>query len=60
MIVPRSRVFVLALEEYIKREQNRELLTQINSAYADEPPPAELSVREKSLNVYRESIEDEW
>jgi metal-responsive CopG/Arc/MetJ family transcriptional regulator len=60
MNVPRSRVFVLALEEYIQREQNRELLTQINSAYADEPAPAERSVREKSLKVYRESIEDEW
>jgi predicted transcriptional regulator len=60
MNVPRSRVFVLALEEYLQRQQNRELLAKINAAYADEPTPAERTVREKSLKVYRESIEDEW
>jgi metal-responsive CopG/Arc/MetJ family transcriptional regulator len=60
MNVPRSRVFVLALEEYLLRQQNRELLARINAAYADEPNPAERTIREKGLNVYRESIEDEW
>jgi len=60
MKVPRSRIFVLALEEYIQRQQNRELLAQINAAYADEPNPAERTVQEKTLNVYRGSIEDEW
>ncbi|MBU4225959.1 MAG: hypothetical protein KKC71_09085 [Chloroflexi bacterium] len=60
MKVPRSRLFAMALEEYIKRQQNRELLAQINAAYADEPDPAELVLREKSLKAYRETIEDEW
>lgn len=60
MKVPRSRLFVMALEEFIKRQQNREFLAQINAAYADEPSQAELAVRERSLKAYRESIEDEW
>jgi metal-responsive CopG/Arc/MetJ family transcriptional regulator len=60
MKVPRSRLFAMALEEYIKRQHNRELLAQINAAYADEPDPAELVLREKSLKAYRETIEDEW
>jgi len=60
MKVPRSRLFVLALEEYIKRQQNRELLEKFNAAYADEPDPAELELREKSLKAYRATIEDEW
>ena len=60
MKVPRSRLFVMALEEFIKRQQNRELLAQINAAYADEPDPAELTLRDKSLKAYRETVEDEW
>ncbi|MBU2611291.1 MAG: hypothetical protein KJ606_10165 [Chloroflexi bacterium] len=60
MKVTRSRLFVLALEEYIQRQQNRELLEKFNAAYADEPDPAELVLREKSLKAYRETIEDEW
>lgn len=60
MNVPRSRLFVMALEEFIQRQQNRQLLAQINAAYADEPTPAEMTVREKSLKAYRESVEDEW
>jgi len=60
MKVPRSHLFVLALEEYIKRQQNRELLEKFNTAYADEPDPAELELRDKSLKAYHETIEDEW
>jgi metal-responsive CopG/Arc/MetJ family transcriptional regulator len=60
MKVPRSRLFVMALEEFIKRQQNRELLAQINAAYADDPDPAELTLRDKSLKAYRETVEDEW
>lgn len=60
MKVPRSHLFVLALEEYIQRQQNRELLAKIDAAYADEPDPAERKVREKSLKAYRELVEDEW
>ena len=60
MNVPRSRVFVLALEEYLQRQQNHELLARFNAAFADEPTPTERTVREKSMKTYRESIEDEW
>ncbi len=60
MKVPRSRLFVMALEEYIQRQQNRELLAQINAASADEPDPAEKTLREKSTKAYREDLEDEW
>jgi metal-responsive CopG/Arc/MetJ family transcriptional regulator len=60
MKVPRSRLFVMALEEYIQRQQSQELLEKINAAYADEPDPAELVLREKSLKAYRETLEDKW
>jgi len=60
MKVSRSRLFVLALEDYVNRQRNRELLAQVNAAYADEPDPAELTLREKSLKAYRELAECEW
>lgn len=60
MKVSRSRLFVLALEDYIRRQQNRELLAQINAAYADEPDPAEQTLRRKSKRLHRRIAEGEW
>jgi metal-responsive CopG/Arc/MetJ family transcriptional regulator len=33
--IPRSRVFVIALQEYLRRRQHRRLLDQINAVYGD-------------------------
>jgi metal-responsive CopG/Arc/MetJ family transcriptional regulator len=60
MQVSRSRLFVLALENYIRRQQNRKLLAQINAAYADEPDPAEQALRPKSRRSHRWIVEGEW
>jgi metal-responsive CopG/Arc/MetJ family transcriptional regulator len=60
MKVSRSRLFVLALEDYIRRQQNQELLAQINAAYADEPDPAKESLRRKSRRSHRRIVEGEW
>ena len=60
MKVSRSRLFVLALEDYIHRQQNCELLTQINAAYANEPDPAEKTLRRKVRRTHRRIVEGEW
>ena len=60
MKVSRSRLFGLALEDYIHRRQNRELLAQINAAYADELDTAEKAVRRKSRRQHRRIVEGEW
>ena len=60
MKVSRSRLFVLALEDYIRRQQNRELLAQINAAYADEPDSAEQTLRRKARHTHRRIVESEW
>jgi metal-responsive CopG/Arc/MetJ family transcriptional regulator len=60
MKVSRSRLFVLALEDYIQRQQNCELLNQIKAAYAAEPEPAEKVLRRKARPAHRRIIEDEW
>ena len=58
--VSRSRLFARALEDYIRRQQNRELLTQINAAYADEPDAAEHTLRRKARRTHRKMVEGEW
>ena len=60
MRVSRSRLFVLALEDYISRQQNRELLAQIDAAYADKPDLAEKALHRKMRRVHRRMVEGEW
>ena len=59
MKVSRSRLFALALEDYIHREQNRELLAKINAAYADEPDSTEKTLRQKTRSTHRRIVRDE-
>jgi len=60
MKVSRSRLFVLALEDFIHREQSRELLTRINAAYADAPDPVEKALRRKTRRHHRRIVEGTW
>ncbi|MBM3145918.1 MAG: hypothetical protein FJ010_13315 [Chloroflexi bacterium] len=55
--VSRSRLFVLALEDFIQRQQSRELLMRINAAYADEPDPTEKALRRKARRHHRRIVE---
>jgi len=57
MKVPRSRLFVLALEDFIRRQQNRELLLRINAAYTD---AAEQALSRKARRHHRRRVEGEW
>jgi antitoxin MazE6 len=60
MRISRSRLFALALEDYIRREQNRELLGQINAAYADEPDSPEKTLRRQARSTHRRIVRGEW
>lgn len=60
MKVSRSRLFVLALEEYLRHQENRALLEKINAAYADEPDPSEQTLRRKSARHHRRLVEGKW
>ncbi len=60
MGVSRSRLFVLALEDYIHRHENRELLAKLNAAYNDEPDPAERALRRRARKTHRRIVEGEW
>jgi metal-responsive CopG/Arc/MetJ family transcriptional regulator len=61
MNVSRSRVFVLALENFVREYQDRQLFDQINQAYLDEPPTAaEQRHLEQLRRQHRRTIEGEW
>jgi hypothetical protein len=60
MNISRSRLFVLALEDYIRRQQDRELLAKINAAYADEPDASERTLRQQMKSTHRRIVEGEW
>ena len=39
--VSRSKLFVMAMEDFIEKNKNRQLLSQINAAFSAEPPDPE-------------------
>ncbi|RJP50460.1 MAG: hypothetical protein C4557_09560 [Anaerolineaceae bacterium] len=60
MKVSRSRLFVIALEDFIQEQENRELLEKINAVYADEPDESEKELRRKMRQSYRRLVEGQW
>jgi metal-responsive CopG/Arc/MetJ family transcriptional regulator len=58
--ISRSRLFALAIEEYIRRHENSELLARIDAAYADEPDAAETAQRRRFSLQQRRLVEGEW
>ncbi len=58
--ISRSHLFVMALEEFIQRHQNRALLEEINQAYDGEADPAEQSRLSKTRKLHRQVVEGEW
>ena len=60
MKISRSRLFNLALDDFVLRYRNRELLKQINEAYADLPDPEEQERRLKMLRIQKRLMDSEW
>ena len=60
MKVSRSRLFVLALEDFIREQENREILEKINAVYADEPDEEEKNLRRKMRQSFRRLVEGQW
>lgn len=60
MSISRSRLFVLALEEFIQRRQNELLLAQLNAAYDDAPDESEQRVLRGMRRTQRQIVGGEW
>lgn len=58
--VPRSRVFELAVEEFVQRQENRQLLAQLNEAYADLSSTEESELLRQHGSSQRRRVEGEW
>ena len=59
MKISRSRLIAIALEEFIRRHQNRILLEKINAAYGDISDTETLASRSTILENHKSIIEDE-
>ncbi len=60
MKVSRSRLFVMALEDYIRRHQNQALLEKINQAYQDTPDEVDKVRLDAMKKRQRKTVEGEW
>jgi metal-responsive CopG/Arc/MetJ family transcriptional regulator len=60
MKVSRSKLFVIALQDFIEHQKNKEMLAQINAAYEDEPDASEQTLRKKVRRQHRRIVEGEW
>jgi metal-responsive CopG/Arc/MetJ family transcriptional regulator len=57
--LPRSQVVALALEQFVRRYQNKKLLEQINAACALPETPEEAQALQKMRSKQRAILEDE-
>lgn len=60
MHISRSRLFALAVEDFIHRYENQRLLDRINAAYADVPEPGEQDLLRRMRHQHRHVVEGEW
>ncbi|MDQ3012431.1 MAG: hypothetical protein M3X11_17190 [Acidobacteriota bacterium] len=60
MEVSRSRLFAVAVEDFLRRRENQRLQDQINEAYADFPDPDEQKMLEGMRLHQRRLLEGEW
>ena len=61
MKISRSRLFVMAVEDFIHRHQNRLLLKEINQAYSDGPDEKEQDELRRMKRTSIKSLKgNEW
>jgi hypothetical protein len=59
MRVSRSRLYALALEEFVRRHENRPLLEQINNAYQEGPDSSERALLDAMRRTQQRTSEGE-
>jgi metal-responsive CopG/Arc/MetJ family transcriptional regulator len=57
--VSRSKVFTLAVQDYLKKQENQSLLAQLNEAYDDFPCEKEREISESMRIKHKNIIEQE-
>ena len=60
MGVSRSRLFSIALQAYLRKRRNQEILGQLNKVYAAEPSPEERRTVAGMKRRFRRTISESW
>jgi metal-responsive CopG/Arc/MetJ family transcriptional regulator len=60
MKVSRSRLFVIALENYMRQQENLKLLEEVNAVYTDEPSGEEKELLRRMRKSSRSLVEGQW
>jgi metal-responsive CopG/Arc/MetJ family transcriptional regulator len=58
--ISRSRLFSLALEDFLRRSPNQQLLEKLNAAYEDTTDTKEETLRRRMRRQHRRIVEGEW
>ena len=57
--VSRSKLFVIAIQDFIKKNENKKILSQINKAFTDYPNPEENKIHSKMQKKQTENLKRE-
>ena len=61
MHVSRSKLFTLAVKDFLKRQESNKLLAQLNAAYSDSPSEEEKSISKAMLRKQRQIVgQESW
>jgi metal-responsive CopG/Arc/MetJ family transcriptional regulator len=60
MKVSRSRLFAMALADFLQHRESEQLLQEINAAYHNGPDEAEQIRRQGMYSMQRKLVEGEW
>jgi metal-responsive CopG/Arc/MetJ family transcriptional regulator len=57
--VSRSRLFVMAVQDFIKKKESHKFLSQINNAFSDQPDSEEIKIQSNMRKMQTKKIERE-
>jgi len=57
--VSRSRLFTIAVKDYLKKQENQALFAQLNDAYSDHPDEEERKISTSIKSKHRKIIRQE-
>jgi metal-responsive CopG/Arc/MetJ family transcriptional regulator len=60
MGLSRSRLFAMAVRDFLQRQQQEQMLLRLNEVYANAPEPAEKRVLKEIKAKMRGTLKDRW
>jgi metal-responsive CopG/Arc/MetJ family transcriptional regulator len=61
MQMSRSRLYALALRDYLRRRENRRIIEELNEVYAEEPTEEDKAYLRGMRKLYAKTLEpEEW